>query len=50
MKKNGEKRYTTEVVADRVEFLDSKEEKPPEKQEQMAIPKGFEATDEDLPF
>lgn len=45
--KNGEKRYTTDVVADRVEFLDSREE---QKQEQMTIPKGFEATDEDLPF
>lgn len=44
--KDGEKRYTTDVIVDKVEFLDSKEDK----QDRMAIPKGFEATDEELPF
>lgn len=41
--KNGDKVYTTDVVADRVEFLEWGEKK------QDDIPKGFEAI-EDLPF
>lgn len=41
--KNGDKVYTTDVVADRVEFLEWGEKK------QDDIPKGFEAID-DLPF
>lgn len=44
--KNGDKVYTTDVVADRVEFLEWGEKK------QDDIPKGFEAIDSDdsLPF
>ena len=48
--KDGRKVYTTEVFADRVEFLDRKEEKE-EKEEQQKIPEGFsQLTDEDIPF
>lgn len=46
--KNGDKVYTTDVVADRVEFLEwgEKRDKP-----ERDIPRGFEAIDEDyLPF
>ena len=46
--KNGDKVYTTEVVADRVEFLEWGEKK----EKRGDIPKGFEAIDSDdsLPF
>lgn len=43
--KNGDKVYTTDVVADRVKFLEWGEKK----EKQGDIPKGFEAID-DLPF
>lgn len=46
--KDGQKRYTTDVIVDRMEFVGSKTEKP---QEQMEIPEGFETIDEsDVPF
>lgn len=45
--KDGRKVYTTDVVADRVEFL-SRRERP---QQQEQIPEGFsQLTDEDIPF
>ena len=45
--KDGKKVYTTDVVADRVEFL-SRRERP---QQQEQIPEGFsQLTDEDIPF
>lgn len=44
--KDGQKHYTTDVIADRVEFLEwgDKAEKPED------IPDGFMAVDEDIPF
>mgnify|MGYP001066853278 CR=1 FL=1 len=60
--KNGDKVYTTDVVADRVEFLDwgdrdgSRSSGGSQRQEQESslssdIPKGFEAIDDDdIPF
>lgn len=47
--KDGQKRYTTDVIVDRMEFVGSKNEEKP--QEQMEIPEGFETIDEsDVPF
>ena len=47
--KDGRKVYTTEVVADRIEFLGGKAEEKEE--EQQRIPEGFsQLTDDDLPF
>lgn len=58
--KNGDTVYTTEVVANNVEFLDWGERKektekagsvPPQKGNDMGIPEGFEPIDdEDIPF
>lgn len=54
--KNGTKVYTTDVVADRVEFLSGEptpEKKPETKQRAVQedfIPKGFEPIEEDIPF
>ncbi|NYB73876.1 single-stranded DNA-binding protein [Sedimentibacter hydroxybenzoicus DSM 7310] len=55
--KNGEKRFTTEVVADRVEFLESKADRQAKPQDQdLYAHEVFEATDynpfedEDIPF
>ena len=46
--KEGQKRYTTDVIVERAEFVGAKTEKP---QEQMEIPEGFETIDEsDVPF
>ncbi len=48
--KDGRKVYTTDVVADRVEFLDRKpdgEQKPKEPNPQI---EGFSALNEDIPF
>lgn len=45
--KDGRKVYTTDVVADRVEFVGSKSEVTGSKSE---IPEGFAQLDEDLPF
>lgn len=44
--KNGNKVYTTDVVADRVEFLEWGEKKDTDD----CVPKGFEAVNEDIPF
>lgn len=46
--KNGDTVYTTDVIADRVEFIDWKESGPkPDNQ----VPEGFEAiSDDDVPF
>lgn len=46
--KDGSTVYTTDVVADRVQFLEWGEKKPAETHED-AVP-GFSAVDEDLPF
>ena len=57
--KNGDALYTTEVVADNVEFLDwgdrnERSERPAaqsSQKEDMGIPDGFQAIeDEDIPF
>ena len=40
---SGEKRYTTEIIADRVEFLESKKDK----QSKDEIPEGFQALEDD---
>lgn len=46
--KDGRKIYTTDVIADRVEFIDWGEKKKEESQE---LPEGFQAMkDDDLPF
>lgn len=42
---NGDKVFTTDVIADRVEFLEWKSKKQPTQQYQ-----GFQPVDEDLPF
>ena len=49
--KDGRKVYTTDVVADRVEFLE-RGDRPRGEQEPMheTIPEGFSAMDEDMPF
>lgn len=51
-KKDGTKVYTTDVVADRIEFLgDRGEKKVNEEGEQMPIPEGFTKMDDDeIPF
>ena len=46
--KSGETVYTTDVIANRVEFLDWGDSKPA--QEVDAAPDGFSAIDEDIPF
>ena len=44
--KDGEKRYTTDVIAERVEFIDWKE-----KSEADGVPEGFQQLDDDdIPF
>lgn len=43
--KDGRKVYTTEVVANNVEFLSQKEQ-----QEKDEVPVGFHEVEEDLPF
>ena len=53
--KDGNKVYTTEVIADRVEFLNSKNEnenyKPKtESDGSAAMPDGFQEIDEEIPF
>ncbi len=54
-KKNGENAYTTDVVANNVEFLDWGEQKAQKKERRQApqpdVPDGFaEMEDEDIPF
>ena len=46
--KNGETVWTTDVVADRVEFLEWGEKKTPTYHDET--PTGFSAVDEDIPF
>lgn len=49
--KDGQKHYTTDIVCDRIEFIDWKGQAsaaPAASQE--AIPEGFEEIDEDIPF
>ena len=49
--KDGRKVYTTDVFADRVEFLDKKEAKSESEQVKATIPEGFAQLDEgDFPF
>ena len=51
--KDGNKVYTTDVVANRVEFIDygNKNEQKPKQDAQMGIPEGFaQIEDEDIPF
>ena len=45
--KDGHKVYTTDVVADRVEFLGGSEKTTPEPE---YVPEGFAAIDDDIPF
>ena len=47
--KDGSTVYTTDVIADRVEFLEWGEKKA-EQTEQTEIPTGFATMDEDIPF
>ena len=46
--KDGRKIRTTDVVADRVEFLERAEKSEPKEAE--PVPQGFAAVDEDIPF
>jgi single-strand DNA-binding protein len=49
--KDGVKHYTTDVIADRVEFIDWKTaEGSSNATQQEAMPDNFEAIDEDVPF
>ena len=50
--KDGRKIYTTEILADRVEFLSKKESKgtEEEKTETATLPEGFDWLDGDIPF
>ena len=48
--RDGRKVYTTEVLAERVEFLDKGDSNSAPKEESNGIPEGFSALDEDLPF
>lgn len=47
--KDGQKHYTTDVIADRVEFIDWKNSQQGSQQADYA-PEGFSALDEDIPF
>lgn len=56
---SGEKRYTTEIIADRVEFLESKDKQRSEydnnysSNDDDSLPEGFQAIDDDddeIPF
>lgn len=49
--KNGDTVYTTDVVANNVEFLEWGDDKKNEQKEQQEdVPEGFAALDEDIPF
>lgn len=49
--KNGEKVFTTDIVANRVEFLSKAEGKPEKKQEEkQEVFESFAALDEEVPF
>lgn len=47
--KDGKKVYTTDIVAERVEFLESKPKEDKKDEGQSVIP-GFEKLEEDIPF
>lgn len=52
--KDGRKVYTTDVIADRVEFIEYKDKNSPQRAEEPAyndVPEGFRAiSEEDIPF
>ena len=48
--KDGVKHYTTDVIADNVEFLEWGEKTGEVTKASASVPKGFEALDEDVPF
>ena len=48
--KNGDKVYTTDIVADRVEFLEKPETTPTAAPETEYVPDGYEQISEDIPF
>lgn len=55
--KNGQKFYTTDVIADRIEFIDWKGKSDAERaanaplaDDQEGVPQGFAAIDEEIPF
>lgn len=51
--KDGKPVFTTEIITDRLEFLDKKVDSTPDeidRQSQMQIPEGFSELEEDIPF
>ena len=53
--KNGDTVYTTDVIADRVQFLEYGNNKAPQQTQDAQgnndyIPQGYEAVEDDLPF
>ncbi len=48
--KDGHKVYTTDIVADRVEFLEKPETTPTAAPEPEYVPDGYEQISEDIPF
>lgn len=49
--KDGVKHYTTDIIADRIEFIDWKgQTNAAPSADQTGVPQGFEAIDEDIPF
>lgn len=46
--KDGQKHYTSDVIADRVEFIESREKNYVSKSE--SVPEGFAEIDEQIPF
>lgn len=48
--KNGNKVFTTDVIADRIEFIDWKNRDLKVAEDQTGVPNGFAALDEDIPF
>lgn len=49
--KDGQKHYTTDIVCDRIEFIDWKgQANAAPAKEQDYVPDGFEEIDEDIPF
>lgn len=48
--KDDKKVYTTDIVVERVEFLERKQESKETESQASMIPEGFEALDEDIPF
>lgn len=49
--KDGVKYYTTDIIVDRIEFIDWKgQTNAAPSADQTGVPQGFEAIDEDIPF